>query len=126
MNEKKYKAIVGLWGFILLVLQAITLINVIGIMPEAYTDVQKIIISIIAILVIALVIIFMVLSLRKKKAGPIIGMIIGVAYIISLNVVNLIVGICLIISSADLLKDLNNDAATPKKEQEENKKVEDA
>lgn len=82
MNEKMYKAIVALWGIILLVLQALTLINVLGINPGAYSTLTKLYLSLIAVLMTALTIIFMVLSLKKKKSGPIIGILVGIVYTI--------------------------------------------
>lgn len=69
----------------------------------------KLIVSLVAAIMIGIVIIFMVLSLKKKKAGPIIGIILGAIYILSFSIINAIVGICYIISCADLLKDLNID-----------------
>ncbi len=109
MNEKKYKSVVVLWGIIFLCLQALSIINVVGLRPDDYTKIHKLIVSLVAAVMIGIVIIFMVLSLKKKKAGPIIGMILGAIYILSFSIINAIVGICYIISCADLLKDLNID-----------------
>ena len=41
MKEKRFKAIVVLWGMILLILQALALINVTGLNPEWYTQLQR-------------------------------------------------------------------------------------
>lgn len=125
MNEKKYKSVVVLWGIIFLCLQALAIINVVGLRPNDYTQVYKLIVSLVAAIMIGIVIIFMVLSLKKKKAGPIIGMILGAIYILSFSIINAIVGICFIISCADLLKDLNTDQSKNvevKKEEQENAK----
>lgn len=109
MNEKKYKSVVVIWGVIFLILQTLALINVVGLRPLFYSYLTKLITSFIATIVLALIIIFMVLSLRKKKAGPIIGIIIGAVYVTSLNILNLIVGICFIISCVGLLKELQKE-----------------
>ena len=82
MNEKMYKTIVALWGIILLILHAITLITVVGINPGGYSTLTKLFIALIATLMTALTIIFMVLSLKKKKSGPIIGILVGIVYTI--------------------------------------------
>ena len=43
MKEKRYKAIIALWGIIMLALQALSLINVIGLNPNAYTEMEKLV-----------------------------------------------------------------------------------
>ncbi len=108
MDEKRYKSVVALWSIILLCLQAITMINVVGINPGDYTALTKSIDSLAAVIIIALTIIFMALSLKYKKSGPIIGMVIGAVYIVaSFNVGYMIIGILFIFSCADLLQELN-------------------
>ncbi len=107
MNEKKYKSLVVIWGAIFLILHAISLVYVVGINPNDFTYAEKLITAFVAVIMIALVIIYMALSLKKKPAGPVIGMIIGAAYIVSLTIVNFIIGICFIISCAGMLKMLN-------------------
>ncbi len=111
MNEKKYKSVVVIWGVIFLVLHTLSLINVVGLFPSLYTYLSKLITSFVALIVLALVIIFMGLSLKKKKSGPIIGIVLGAIYILNFNftnifmsVVNLVAGICFIISCVGLLK----------------------
>ena len=116
MNEKKYKSIIVLWGIIFLCLQAISIVNVVGLNPENYTYAYKIVASIVAAAVMIMTIIFMVLSLKKKKAGPIIGMILGATHIISFTIINVVVGVCCIISCAGLLKDINTYEAQRLKE----------
>ncbi len=125
MDEKKYKSVIVIWGVIFLVLHTLSLINVIGLRPFYYTYFTKLITSFVALIVLALVIIFIGLSLKKKKAGPIIGIILGAVYILNFNlenifisVVNLVAGICFIISCAGLLKFISK---TNKVEKEENK-----
>ena len=66
MNEKKYKSIIVLWGIIFLCLQAISIVNVVGLNPENYTYAYKIVASIVAAAVMIMTIIFMVLSLKKQ------------------------------------------------------------
>ena len=116
MNEKKYKSVVVLWGIIFLCLQALSIINVVGLRPDDYTKIHKLIVSLVAAVMIGIVIIFMVLSLKKKKAGPIIGMILGATHIISFTIINVVVGVCCIISCAGLLKDINTYEAQKLKE----------
>ena len=108
MDKKRYKSVIALWGVIFICLQAITVVNIFGINPGAYTQLTKTIDSIVAIIIVALTIIFMVLSLKFKKLGPIIGMIIGAVYIVaSFNIGYMVVGILFILSCADLLQELN-------------------
>lgn len=130
MNEKKYKSVIVIWGVIFLVLHTLSLINAVGLFPFLYTYLHKLIISFVALVVLALVIIFMGLSLKKKKAGPIIGIILGAIYIINFNltnifisIVNLVAGICFIISCAGLLKYISK---TTKHENKEENTVEKA
>ena len=87
---------------------------------------ERLITAFVAVIMLALVIIYMVLSLKKKPAGPVIGMIIGAAYIVSLTIIDFIIGICFIISCAGMLKMLNlgkeqkTKAVKESKEQKEN------
>lgn len=119
MNEKKYKAVVAIWGVIFLTLQALALISAISLFSENYSYLKVLMVSFVAVIMVALVIIFMVLSFKKKKAGPIVGMIFGAVYILTSNginivqsfIVNFIVGICFIASCISLLKDIEKDEA---------------
>ena len=119
MNEKKYKSIVAIWGLIFLILQALALISAISLFSENYSYLKVLMVSFVAVIMVALVIIFMVLSFKKKKAGPIVGMIFGAVYILTSNginivqsfIVNFIVGICFIVSCISLLKDIEKDEA---------------
>ena len=107
MNEKKYKSVVVICGAIMLIIQTITLIYMIGINPTEYNQLSKLIASFAAVILIALIIPYIVLSLDKKKAGPIIGMIAGVVNIVNFNVVNFFVGIIFIIYCASMLVSMN-------------------
>ena len=124
MSEKKYKSVVVIWGVIFLVLHTLSLINVVGLRPFYYTYLTKLVTSLIALIVLALVIIFMGLSLKKKKAGPIVGIVLGAIYILNFNIshlfnsiVNLVVGICFIISCAGLLKFISKTKENEKQEE---------
>lgn len=75
MNEKWYKSVVVLLGTIMIIIQAITMIFMVGVNPDAYTYMQKLVQSFIAVAMAGLSIIFMMLSLKKRTAGPILGMI---------------------------------------------------
>lgn len=128
MDEKKYKSIIVIWGVIFLTLHTLSLINVVGMWPFYYTYLTKLMTSLVALIVLALVLIFIGLSLKKKKAGPIIGIILGAIYILNFNlshifisVVNLVAGICFIISCAGMLKYISKtNKATKEEKQEEN------
>ena len=127
MNEKRYKSVVVLWGVIFLVLHTLSLINVVGLRPFAYTYLYKLITSLVALIVLALVIIFMGFSLKKKKAGPIIGIILGAIYILNFNltnifisIVNLVAGVCFIISCVGMLRFIaKENKKQPKKEEKQ-------
>ena len=131
MNEKKYKSVIVIWGVIFLVLHTLSLINVIGLRPFYYTYLTKLITSFVALIVLALVIIFIGLSLKKKKAGPIIGIILGAVYILNFNlenifisVVNLVAGVCFIISCVGMLKFISKTNKGEKAETKEEKQIE--
>lgn len=131
MNEKKYKSVIVIWGVIFLVLHTLSLINVIGLRPFYYTYLTKLITSFVALIVLALVIIFIGLSLKKKKAGPIIGIILGAVYILNFNlenifisVVNLVAGVCFIISCVGMLKFISKTNKGEKAETKEEKQTE--
>ena len=110
MKEKRFKAIVVLWGMILLILQALALINVTGLNPEWYTQLQRFVVSGIAMLTVGLVVAYMILSLDKKKLGLIIGMIAGAVYILNFSIVSIIVGALFIIYCFLMIKELNKDS----------------
>lgn len=126
MYEKKYKSITVIWGAILLMLQALALIDAVGLRPTLYDQLTKLQISFIAVAMIGLVTAYMILCLHKKKSGPILGMLIGVLYIMTLNIINTIAGMCFIIYCAWLLKELNiSNKITEKEEEKEEKKEEE-
>ena len=132
MNEKKYKSVIVLWGVIFLTLHTLSLINVVGLFPGLYTYLSKLVTSLVALIVLALVIIFMGLSLKKKKAGPIIGIILGAIYILNFNlnhmfisVVNLVAGVCFIISCEGMLKFISK-TKNAKEDKKEEKQTENA
>ena len=122
MDEKKYKSIVVIWGVIFLVLHTLSLVNVVGLRPFAYTYLYKLVTSFVAVIMIALIIIYLVLSLKKKKAGPIIGIIVGAVYILSFSIINVVIGVCFIVSCAGMLKDISKEnkiVEQPKEEKQE-------
>ena len=106
MNEKKYKAVVAIWGVIFLTLQALSMINVVGLNPILYSDFYKLVTAFLVLIMMALTISYLLLSLKKKKAGPIIGIVIGALYILVLNIINILVGVCFIVSCVSMLKDI--------------------
>lgn len=113
MEDKKYKSIVVIWGGILLILQALALIDAVGLRPQIYNQINKLTIAFIATGMIVVVIAYMLLALDKKKIGLILGIIIGVLYIMTLNIVNVIAGVCFIIYCVVMIKGLGKE---PKKE----------
>lgn len=104
MNESKYKAYVLIWGILLIILQSFTLFSVLS-NTSIYSSINTISLFV-AVLMLVLLILFLVLSLKKIKAGPIIGIIVGAIYITNLSLINIVVGVCFIISCADMLKEL--------------------
>ena len=121
MDEKKYKSVVAICGAIILILQTITLIYMIGINPTEYSQLAKLVAGLIAVVMIGLIIPYMILSLDKKKSGPIIGMIAGVVNILNFNVINFIAGIIFIIYCASMLVSINKNGNDKKEEADENK-----
>ena len=107
MKEKRYKAIIALWGIIMLALQALSLINVIGLNPNAYTEMEKLVTSAIAVIMIGLVVAYMILALNNKKAGHVVGMVAGAVYILNFSVLSIIVGALFIIYCILMLKEVN-------------------
>ena len=122
MNEKKYKSVVVIWGAILLILQALALIDIVGLRPSLYSQLSKLEISFIAVGLVMLILAFMILSLNKKKAGAIIGLLTGLLYMLTFNVVNMIAGICFIAYCAWILCEIGKES---KKEVEEEEKKEE-
>lgn len=123
MKEKRYKAIIALWGIIMLTLQALSLINVIGLNPNAYTEMEKLVTSAIAVIMIGLVVAYMILALNNKKAGHIVGMVAGAVYILNFSVLSIIVGALFIIYCILMLKEVNEVKSENKEKanKEENK-----
>ena len=103
MNEKKYKSVVVIWGVILLTLQALALIDVVGLRPNLYNQLSKLETSFIAVGLLILILAYMLLSLNKKKSGAIIGVLTGLLYMLTFNVANMIAGIFFIAYCAWIL-----------------------
>ena len=97
MDENKYKSEIAIWGFILLALQALAIIDALGIRTEFYTYLSKLQISFIAVGMIGVIITFMFLALKKHRVGFLIGMIMGILYVFTLNIFNMIAGVFFII-----------------------------
>lgn len=116
MEEKKYKSIVAICGALILIIQTITLIYMIGINPTGYSQMAKLIAGLVAVIMIGLIIPYMILSLDKKKAGPIIGMIAGVINMVNFNVLNFIAGAIFIIYCASMLAAINKNENNKKQE----------
>lgn len=124
MNEKRYKSLVVIWGAILLMLQALALIDVVGLRPDFYNQLTRLETSFVAIGMTLLIIIYIYLALKNKKSGQAIGMAIGVLYIFTFNIVNMITGICFIIYCSNMMAELGkiDTPKTSKKVTEKNNK----
>lgn len=122
MDVKRFKAIVVLWGMILLILQALALINVTGLNPELYTQTQRFVVSGIAMITVGLVVAYMILSLDKKKIGLVIGMVAGAVYILNFSIVSIIVGALFIIYCILMIKELNKDTESKETKKTKSKK----
>lgn len=109
MDDKKYKSVVALWALILLILQTLMLIDAVGLRPQFYNQLSKLVTSFIATGMIIVIVAYMFLALDKKKIGLILGIIIGALYIMTLNIVNIIAGVCFIIYCAIMLKGLGKE-----------------
>ena len=119
MNEKWYKSVVVLLGTIMIIIQAITMIFMVGVNPDAYTYMQKLVQSFIAVSMAGLSIIFMMLSLKKRTAGPILGMIVGLEYTFNYTIVNVLVGFALFAFCLGLLVKLSQEPEVKTKEAKE-------
>ena len=106
MNEKKYKSVVVIWGVILLTLQALALIDVVGLRPNLYNQLSKLETSFIAVGLLILILAYMLLSLNKKKSGAIIGLL----YMLTFNVANMIAGIFFIAYCACILFEMGKES----------------
>ena len=109
MNEKKYKSVVVIWGVILLTLQALALIDVVGLRPNLYNQLSKLETSFIAVGLLILILAYMLLSL-KKKSGAIIGVLTGLLYMLTFNVANMIAGIFFIAYCAWILFEMGKES----------------
>lgn len=108
MDDKKYKIVVSIWGVILIIFDVINLISCITMKANSlYASTSKNVAIITSLVMLMLVVLYLVLALMQMKAGPIIGIIRGVLYIISLNIFGIVLGIGFIVSCASMLKDLS-------------------
>lgn len=123
MNEKKYKSVIVIWGAILLILQALALIDVVGLRPYLYSQLSKLETSFIAVGLVILILAYMLLSLNKKKAGPIVGLLTGLLYMLTFNVVNMIAGICFIAYCAWILCEMGKESEKKVKKVEKKAKI---
>ena len=68
---------------------------------------QSYLTSFTSLVCIILLYLFYSLTKKKKIAGPIIGIIIGSAYILQFNIVTIIIGVLVIVDCASLIKYIN-------------------
>lgn len=103
IDERKYYKELKLWGILLSILQGITLISTIvsDNLLKGYSIFG-------AITAIVLIILFWIFTYKKHIAGPILGIILGALYIISRDLISLIIGICLIIDCVRFIKYIKN------------------
>ena len=128
MEEKKFKGIVAVWTVIVIILQAILLIYRLGINPNAYELTTKFATIALSIFILGLILAFMILTLGKKKVGPIIGIITGILLVLQFTVINAIMGVFFIGSCVWMMVMLNKkedkkeaQKEEPKEEQNEEK-----
>ncbi len=112
MEDKKYKIVVSIWGALLIIADIINLISCITMKTSIlYASITNSIAIITSLVMLILVVLYLVLSLKQMKAGPIIGIIRGALYIISFNIFGIVLGIGFIVSCASMLKDISKNNA---------------
>ena len=76
-----------------------------------YFVVGNIFTSIYSIICIILLALFYALTKSRKIAGPIIGIIVGALYILSFNIISIVIGIFIIIDCASMISYINANKA---------------
>lgn len=108
MEEKKYKAVVWIWGILLIILQIFTLISNITMETNILQgETVKNTAIIVSVVMLILLVLYLVLSLKKIKAGPIIGIVCSILYLFGLNIFNIVLAIGFLVSCVSMIKDLN-------------------
>lgn len=99
MDETKFNSNLKFWGIALGILQ--------GISTVASFLTANIITILSAIMAVVLIILFIALTKKKSMAGPIIGIVLGALYILSFDIVSLVIGILLILDCIKFVKYIN-------------------
>lgn len=103
MDEIKFYKELKIWGILLSILQGITFFS--AILSDSLVKSYSILGAIIAII---LIILFWTFTYKKSIAGPILGIILGALYVISRDLISLILGIGLIIDCSRFIKYIKN------------------
>ena len=103
MEEKKFKSMAAIWGGVLIFLQGINLIYISS-SATYLTGTSKTIALMTSFICLTLLILYLVLTLNKKIAGPILGIIRGAMSIFTLNILDIAIGVCFIVSCASFIK----------------------
>lgn len=108
MEENKYKSIVLIWGILLIILQFFTLLSNITMETTILQgETVKNTAIIVSVVMLILLILYLVLSLKKLKAGPIIGIVCSIFYLLGLNIFNIILAVGFLVSCVSMIKELN-------------------
>ncbi len=120
MNEKRYQSLAVIWILVLVLVQGINLLRI----PGMYINEKYFIYVSIHLLILVLIAIYSILIMKKIKNGPIVGITIGIVYLVIYNtdnIVNTILGILLIITNIGMLIELGQNKND--KKQVENKEA---
>ena len=96
MDEKKYNSNLNFWTIVLGILQGIT--TVASLLTVNIITIAS------AILAVVLVVLFVTFTKKKEIAGPILGIVLSAMYILSRDIISLVVGILLLIDCIKFLK----------------------
>lgn len=104
MKENLYYKELTVWGVLLSIFQIVlTWVSLIS------NEMSQQLINVLFVMV-ALLVAFWIFTYRKNIIGPIVGIILGIVYIFSGDLINIVIGIGLIIDCFRFIKSLENKA----------------